>query len=179
DLEHIAGVMVTHEHGDHMSIEHLRAIAAANPDVTIFTPSDAAKQLAGLNVRTVTGGDQATVGPFKLQFYGAQHALIHPSRPMCENVGVLVNGQFYYPGDALTLPGIPVQILALPISGPWQKTGEIMDFLDAVKPNVAVPTHDALLSDIGITITENWFGDILKRYHTDYRRLATGESFEF
>ncbi len=91
-----------------------------------------------------------TVEPFTLEFFGGQHAVIHESLPVVDNVGVLVNGQFYYPGDSYAVPeGVDVKLLAAPIGAPWLKIGEAMDFVLAVAPRQAFGTHDMTLSVIG------------------------------
>ena len=90
------------------------------------------------------------VEPFTLEFFGKEHAVIHPSIPVIDNVGVLVNGSLYYPGDSFTVPeGIDVNTLATPASAPWLKVSEVMDFVTAVAPKRSFPTHDMLLSQVG------------------------------
>ena len=54
----------------------------------------------------------------------------------------------FHPGDAFTLPGVPVDTLLLPMHGPWSKAGEVLDYARAVAPVRAIPIHDALLSDL-------------------------------
>ena len=61
-------VLITHEHFDHLDPDKLRAAAAADPDLTIWTNHAVAAQLAGSaelkdRVRTVAHGDTFTVGP--------------------------------------------------------------------------------------------------------------------
>jgi hypothetical protein len=71
-------------------------------------------------------------------------------------VGVLVNQAFYYPGDSFAVPGLPVTVLALPVSAPWLKMSESLDFLQAVKPTQCFPTHNALLSEFGQNVANAW-----------------------
>jgi len=46
---------------------------------------------------------------------------------------------------------VPVDILAWPITGPWCKISEAMDYVLSVKPRVAFPVHDGNLVRHGIT----------------------------
>ncbi len=62
------------------------------------------------------------------------------------NVGFMIAGRLFYPGDALTLPEKPVEVLALPAAAPWAKLSEIVDYAIAVKPTVAFPVHDSILA---------------------------------
>ncbi|HSX33437.1 MAG TPA: MBL fold metallo-hydrolase [Candidatus Saccharimonadales bacterium] len=178
EVNDIVAVVVTHEHADHLNLAHLAQVAQANPDVKIFTPSDAAKKLQGLPATTVKAGDKLQVGPFQLVFYGEKHAEVHEHVPMCDNVGVLVNDNFYFPGDSFTKPGVPVKTLALPISGPWLKTGEVIDYLDAVKPTSTFPTHDGMLSAGGKQMYEAWTQQTCEKHGITWFALEPGESKE-
>jgi L-ascorbate metabolism protein UlaG (beta-lactamase superfamily) len=94
----------------------------------------------------VHAGEEFEVNGVKVGIYGSNHAVIHPSIPGIENVGYLIAGRFFYPGDNFTDPGVPVEILALPIGAPWLKVSEVIDYVMAVRPKIAIPVHDAVLA---------------------------------
>ena len=71
---------------------------------------------------------------------------------MVPNVGYLVGGRLFHPGDAFTLPGQPVEVLAVPAGAPWLKVSEPIDYLRQVRPKVAVPVHELVLSQAGKAI---------------------------
>jgi len=151
DLHNVAAVVVTHEHPDHWTADHLGRIRRQFPQVPIYGPHGVAAAAAGEGLTVVAPGDTVTVGPFTLTFHGGRHAVIHESIPVIDNVGVLVNDEFYYPGDSYALPGhAKVALLAAPIGAPWLKIGEAMDFVLAVAPQRAFGTHDMTLSRIGL-----------------------------
>jgi L-ascorbate metabolism protein UlaG (beta-lactamase superfamily) len=180
-LDAIAAVVITHNHGDHLRIEHLNAIVQQNPGVQIFGPQEVVNDAAKNNIQVnkVISGFTATVGPFTIRFYGDMHAVIHQSfPPVPHNVGVLVNDTFYYPGDSFTVPdGAPVKTLAVPASAPWMKIAEAVDFIAMVQPQVCFSTHNALLSDIGQQLTDSWFKRTCDTLHAEYYSLKPGESF--
>ncbi|MFT4219481.1 MAG: MBL fold metallo-hydrolase [Microbacterium sp.] len=150
DLDGAVAVVLTHEHPDHWSPEHLDRILAAAPGIPIYGPEGVAIAASDYEVTTVRPGQTAAVGPFTLRFFGGKHIVIHESIPIIDNVGVLVNDEFYYPGDSYTVPeGVDVKLLAAPMGGPWLKIGDAMDYVLAVRPRRAFGTHDAPLSDIG------------------------------
>lgn len=150
DVTHVSAVVLTHEHPDHWTPDHLDRILAANPGVPVYGPQGAAQAAAGYPVTVVHPGDTVDAGPFRLEFFGGRHAEIHSSIPIIDNVGVLVNGTFYYPGDSFAVPRhAKVQLLAAPIGAPWLKISEAMDFVLAVAPRQAFGTHDMTLSVIG------------------------------
>ncbi|MFE6733833.1 MBL fold metallo-hydrolase [Microbacterium sp. NPDC057650] len=150
DLRKVVAVVITHEHPDHWTPEHLDRILLAAPGTPVFAPAGVAAAAAGYEITVVAPGDSVTAGSFSLRFFGGEHAVIHSSLPVVENVGVLVNDELYYPGDSYTVPdGIDVSTLAAPLGAPWLKIGEAMDFVLAVAPRRAFGVHDMTLSVIG------------------------------
>ena len=150
DLAGTVAVVITHEHPDHWTPDHLDRIRKAVPDVPIYGPEGVARAAAGYDVIAVQPGETVDVDPFRLEFFGGKHAVIHETIPVVDNVGVLVNDVFYYPGDSYAVPkGADVKLLAAPVGAPWLKIGEAMDFVLAVAPRQAFGTHDMTLSVIG------------------------------
>lgn len=172
--DNVVAVVITHEHGDHSDADKLAAIMNKNPQAIIFAhPSITATLPRKYLTKSVQAGSGVTVGPFTLEFFGGQHALIHASIPAIPNLGVMINNTLYYPGDSFSLPGDHrVDVLALPAAAPWMKLGEAMDFLATVKPRLAFPTHDALLSDAGKSIADRLLLTVAKQGGSDYRRLT-------
>jgi hypothetical protein len=94
------------------------------------------------------------------------------------NVAYLVDERVYHPGDALTLPGQPVDTLLLPVAAPWLKLGETIDFARAAGARLCVPIHDALLSDIGIGLVDRLLGPQGPGIGADYRRLGPADALD-
>lgn len=150
DLVDVVGIVITHEHPDHWTPDHLDRILKAYPGTPIYGPEGVARAAAGYEVTVVHPGDTVEIDPFRLEFFGGQHAVIHESIPVIDNVGVLVNEEFYYPGDSYAVPrGKAVRLLAAPVGAPWLKIGEAMDFVLEVAPRQAFGTHDMTLSRVG------------------------------
>lgn len=166
-------VIITHIHGDHLDQDKLRAIQTRHPDVAIYAHEQVIGELDSdiKNTHVVSSGDVVTVGNFKLEFGGGEHALIHPSIPMCANLCVRIDDTVYYPGDSLDKPDRPTKILALPIAAPWLKTSEAMDYLVDVKPELAFPMHDGVLSDHGKMFVDAWIQRAADEAGCEYRRL--------
>jgi L-ascorbate metabolism protein UlaG (beta-lactamase superfamily) len=121
-------------------------------------------------------GDAFTAAGFAVRALGQWHAVIHPDLPPVANIAYLVEGAALHPGDSFTAPaaGTSVDLLFLPVSAPWLKVAEAVDYLPAVGPRVAVPIHDAILSEPGRALTDRVVGSLAKE--TEYRRLSPGES---
>lgn len=177
NLEHIAAVVITHVHADHFDPIQVAEIARSNPGVPIYSTEEVAGQLAAPQITVVKHGDVQHLENFTLDFFGEQHALIHDSIPRNQNVGVMVNGDFYYPGDSFALPDDrEVSVLALPVSAPWLKIAESIDFLNTVKPKRCFPTHNAILSEEGQGIIDRLIGNACQQISTTYMSLKPGES---
>lgn len=150
----------------------MSAIIAQNPQAIIFTAGDVAQKLEqGIPRTVVSAGHQAVCGSFRLDFFGGRHATVHQSIPPPENIGVLVNKLVYYPGDSFTVPHQPIDILAVPASAPWLKTAEAMDFIITLKPKLIIPSHDALMSQIGQNITDPLLKMACDQVGADFTRL--------
>ena len=150
ELEEVVAIVLTHEHADHWTADHLDRILGMFPGTPIFAPEGVSKAAAAYDITVVHPGDVVEVDPFRLEFFGGRHALIHESIAVVDNVGVLVNDAFYYPGDSYAVPeGRSVKLLAAPVGAPWLKIGEAMDFVLAVAPRRVFATHDMTLSVAG------------------------------
>ncbi|MEU7016579.1 MBL fold metallo-hydrolase [Streptomyces sp. NPDC046385] len=171
-------LLVTHEHPDHYDEGRLRAALEANPAAELWTLRSVAEQLAAAfpgRVRTVGHGDTFTAAGFDVQVHGELHAVIHPDIPRITNVGFLIDGSVFHPGDALTVPDHPVETLLLPVMAPWSKISEVIDYVREVKPRRAYDVHDALLTDLARPIYDRQIGAL---GGTDHGRLAPGASAE-
>lgn len=151
DAGDTVAIVITHEHPDHWTPEQLRRIRSKSPDAVVYGPAGVAAAAGDeFDIIVVAPGDTIEIEPFSLRFFGGEHAVIHSSIPVIDNVGVLINETLYYPGDSLFIPeDVEVDTLATPAGAPWVKIGEIMDFVLAVAPKRSFPMHDMTLSQAG------------------------------
>ena len=162
--EIIAGadaILVTHEHMDHVNEAAINGALAARPDLRLYAPAAVGAMFAARQDQftAVTAGDELDLGPFAVTVHGTEHAVIHQDIPVIANVGYLVDGSLYHPGDAYYVPEVPVPVLLLPTSGPWMKFGEAADYVRAVRPQQIVQIHEMLLSDIGLFLASSLLGE--------------------
>ncbi|MFF3286211.1 MBL fold metallo-hydrolase [Streptomyces sp. NPDC003023] len=171
-------LLVTHEHPDHFDEGRLRAALEANPSAGLWTLRSVADWLSAAfpgRVTTVGHGDAFTAAGFDVQVHGELHAVIHPDIPRITNVGFLVDGSLFHPGDALTVPDHAVDTLMLPVHAPWNKISEVIDYVREVRPRRALDIHDALLTDLARPIYDRQIGELGGAEHG---RLAPGESWD-
>jgi L-ascorbate metabolism protein UlaG (beta-lactamase superfamily) len=170
--------VITHEHGDHWTPEHLQRILTNSPEVRFFGPAGVAAAATDFEFTVVADGDKVTVDPFNLEFFGDKHAIIHSSFPIVDNVGVLINDSVYYGGDSFTQGPASVELLAVPASAPWLKIGEVMDYVLAAKPKRSFPVHEMINSVIGNGMANARIQATTEQNGGEFFPLAPGESIE-
>lgn len=144
-------IFVTHEHQDHIHIDSLRTVLLNNPKARIFTNKGVGKLLEkeGIQFELLEHGGVKECGSVQVEGFGEKHATIYEEFGQVENTGYFFQNRFFYPGDAFYNPGKPVEILALPVCGPWMKISEAINYAKAVNPKHAFPVHDGMLGIIG------------------------------
>lgn len=167
----VVAIVITHNHPDHNSPELLQQLQQAFPEAALYGPSDVANDA----LIPVAAGDTAQVGPFTLEFFGGEHAHIDKSMPVPQNLGVLVNEYFYHPGDSFAVPSKPVAVLALPVTAPWMKVAESLDFLRAIKPKLAFPIHDAIANKTGQDLVDRLHGAVAQEVGCTYQRFDASQ----
>lgn len=150
-------VLVTHEHNDHVDPRLL-----TGADVLVYAPEGA--DLEGVPFMPLHSGDVLMAGGARIRAVGGPHAAAYGALPDCLNLGYVIDDYLYHPGDALRLPGGPINTLLLPMQASWLKTSEAIDFARAVKPDRALAIHDAQLNERGIEGLTGWFTRTLGAY---------------
>jgi L-ascorbate metabolism protein UlaG (beta-lactamase superfamily) len=173
-------VLITHEHADHFEPERLRSAMEAAPGLEVWTNRSVAAALEGVGerVHVVGAGDAFEAAGFDVHVHGELHAEIHPEVPRVANIGFLVGGQVFHPGDALTVPDEPVATLLLPVHAPWSKMSEVIDYVRAVDADQAYAVHDGLLNETGLGLVAGLLGERGPGTPTPYSRLAPGDAVE-
>src|SRR5579859_3443068 len=135
-LDGAAAVLVTHEHPDHLDADAIRAALSRDPGLTLWANQSIGAQFAefGDRVHEVRHGDALEVAGFDVHVYGVDHALIHTDIPLVVNTGFLVDGDLFHPGDSFTIPEDPVNTLLVPVTAPWLKWAEFVEYFRAVSP---------------------------------------------
>ena len=95
--------------------------------------------------RLLEHGNNEEIRGVSIEAFGDVHAELYPNLPPVVNTGYMIAGRFFYPGDAFTNPGVNVEILALPVAGPWLKLSEALEYAISLKPKISFPVHDGML----------------------------------
>jgi L-ascorbate metabolism protein UlaG (beta-lactamase superfamily) len=157
-LDGASGVLVTHQHPDHLDQARLQAALEADPDLAVYAPAGVVELLGGPTdrVRSVQPGDRLVVAGFDVEVVGEWHAVVHPDIPRIPNNGYVIDGAVLHPGDAFIELG--VETLLLPVAAPWLKLAEVIDYVRAVAPVTALPIHDGGASAFGLALIGRQLG---------------------
>ena len=152
DLPLCEVVLLTHEHSDHTYPEALKIIIAkskplivTNAGVQKFLQTHGiASEVLGRGAERIIKGTD--VGSVAMRGIACDHGLIADFIPSVENLGFLIAGKLFHPGDCVApLEEVHADILAAPIVAPWMAVREGVEFLRRVKPKIALPIHDAIV----------------------------------
>lgn len=177
-LDGAGAVLITHEHADHYNPDLLR-----QGDAPIFTIDAVAARIREdapdvAERVTVVAPDEEFDAGLPVRAVGELHAVIHPEFPRFFNSGyVLTLGdrKVYHPGDALTAPGEAVDVLLVPVSAPWMRASEAIEFAREVRAPRNLAIHDRVYSEAGLGIVDGHMNAFLPKDGLDYVRLADGE----
>ena len=177
-LDGAAAVLITHEHPDHWTVDHLRAtdapvytIAAVEAAIRAEDPSVAER------ATVVRPGERLDVAGFSVEVVGEKHAVIHPELPHFDNSGYLLTADgesVFHPGDSFTRPGRGVDVFLAPACAPWAKMSELVDLARDVAAPRTLAIHDKVYSDLGLGIVDRTMRQFLERVGSTWSRLEPG-----
>ena len=173
-----AGVLLTHEHPDHWTVDHLRAA-----DAPIWTIAAVAQQIREADpevaerVTVVEPGQVLDAVGYEVRVVGRKHAIIHPELTHFDNSGYVVTAagtSLFHPGDSFELPGQDVDVFCAPVSAPWAKMSELLDVARDVAAPRTLGIHDGVYSDFGLAIADDRFQAFTAQHGGTYSRPTPG-----
>ena len=180
DARDVDVVLITHEHADHFHVDSLREVLLHNSNAQVVTNSAVMKILEkegisdDVKCHTVGDGEHIDIKGILIEGMGTKHAEIYKEFGQVENTGYFIGEKLFYPGDAFYDPERPVDILALPVSGPWCNMHDAIEYALAVRPRVAFPVHDAVL--INPSMVHQLPGNVLPKEGIQFVVIGVGES---
>ena len=173
----IDAILITDEHGDHLHIDSVKTLLQNNPSARILTQCSVQKILSdnGISSELLLHGQKTEIKGITLEGCGEKHAVMHSSIPQSENTGFIIADKFFYPGDALTDPKRQIEILALPVAGPWVKISESVDYALQLKPKFCFPVHDGTMTGSAHRIP----AQVLAANGIEFVAMKTGDEHSF
>ncbi len=179
-LTDIDVIVISHEHGDQVHVPAVHELRAKNPNAEIVCNSSVAKLLEedGITATIVEGTAQTVCNGVSLHAHDSEHVEIFGDFGLVQNTAYQIEGEFFYPGDSYAIPTEKVRVLALPVAGPWLKVADAIHYAHTVHPDIAIPVHDAVLSDNGKTVHYRLFTTKLADKNIVFTPLVEGEATE-
>ena len=153
--------LITHEHEDHADVQRVSAALASNPKAHVWAPQSVSERLteagtAADRIDVVTDGARFEAAGLTVKAAVGAHAEIHGSLPESTNVAYVIDNRILHPGDAFgDEPATDsLDVLFLPVSGPWMRFADAIDYVAARRPRVVIPIHDGDLNDVGLALTD-------------------------
>lgn len=134
-LEFLDDIVVTHEHGDHMNVELIKRLQQKFPQVRLTGSPKVAALLREEGLAAVSEM------PEGMEVFTAPHEAVSPMFPDADNIGVHYLNKLTHPGDCTHFAETK-EILALPVTGPWGSSVEILNHAVTLKPKYIIPIHD-------------------------------------
>lgn len=174
-------ILITHDHGDHVHTDSIKEILRNNPNATIYTNTGTGKTLeeAGIAFETLEGTSKASIKDLALEAFDCGHESVYEGIDLPQNTGYWIGPDLFYPGDSLTHPGRAVNVLALPVAGPWMTIGQGIDYAKEVKPKKCFPVHDGFLKDEMLKVFHGLPQEMLAAEGIVFTALKAGESADF
>lgn len=144
-------ILITHEHGDHVHIESLKEIIKNNPKAIVITNEGVGKLLdeSGIEYEILENKIPKEFMGIELEAHDCKHEEIFEELGQVKNTGYFIGKRLFYPGDAFYNPNKPIEILALPVAGPWANIKSATNYALEINPRICFPVHDGMLISFG------------------------------
>ncbi len=150
-----------------------------NIDVILITNGGVGRLLdeQDIGYEVLEDGQSLDVDGVKFEAFDSKHEEIYNDFGQVQNTGFFINDKLFYPGDSFHDPEREIDVLALPVAGPWCKIGDAVKYALKVKPKKAFPVHDGMLRIKGAN--HNVPGKFLSENGIEFVIIGEGESYEF
>ncbi len=176
-------ILVTHDHYDHCDVNNIKALISATG--VIIAPASCSEQLAGMNVKVVTPGDNFEINGIVVEVVSAYNTnkFSSPGEPYhkkggCVGYVITIDGKrIYHAGDTDFIEEMKnlknIDVALIPIGGVFTMDDkEAAQAANAIKPKIVVPMHyntfDKIMADV------NYFASMVDA-GIEVRVLATDD----
>lgn len=149
DFDRLDFVVITHRHPDHLHLPALKPIVERT-GATIVTNGEVAAEISdeGFSVEILEEGERE-FGSLRLEAVPTRHEAIL-TRALPRHTSFVVNGRVLNTADSLdpTMHRFAgIELLILPVMGPFLTEVGAMDFAKEMRPGAVLPVHDGYARD--------------------------------
>lgn len=138
DFGDVQGVLYTHRHADHFDESAVDQLL--DRGVELYGNADVCSLIGG-EAKEVRDGEDFQVAGFQITPRDLPHFPMVDGSDGPPNTGFVLDGRLFHPGDGISLPGLTVDALALPIAGPSISFREAYVFTKQTQANKVLPIH--------------------------------------
>lgn len=144
-------IIITHEHSDHIHLDSLKNILEKNKNAVVVTNRGVGLLLDKENIKhKILENKKITeISGINIEAHTCRHEEIFREMGQVENTGFFIAERLFYPGDSFYNPNKEVEILALPVAGPWTDIKSAVNYALEIKPKYCFPVHDGMLKSFG------------------------------
>lgn len=136
-IERLDRIVITHEHGDHMDVDKIKALMQKFPDAHIVSNESIRSMLEDVGIEAMYREEMQCCVPFE----APHEKLPVPGAKAPDENGYHFKDLFTSPGDSHSFSETK-KVLAMPVIAPWGKTGDAVDKILELKPEYVLPIHD-------------------------------------
>lgn len=166
----IQRILITHEHGDHVSADFVKWALDRGDDVKVYGNDAVAALLEKADIEVDTSVPTGT------SVEDVRHETT-PAGGAPPNRAWTIAGVITHPGDSYA-PTRTAPVLALGLLTPWGSATKSLQFARDLGPRQVVPVHDFYLSDQGRTWIYTMARNILAESGIEVITLDWGETSE-
>lgn len=151
DFGDVQAVLYTHRHADHLDERQVEALL--NRGATLYGNADVCSVI-GDAANEVCDGADFEIADFRVLPRDLPHFPMVDGSAGPPNTGFIVDGRLFHPGDGISIDGVKVDVLAVPIAGPSTSFRDAYVFTQQVGAETVVPIHyEFFVADPGMFAT--------------------------